>query len=104
MRQVYIAVSSSYGCPTNSSESSIAISLARVTSGDESHRGNAQVLRGKTRRSGVACFVSSLVSWIQNECLTSAPIMMHTRPPFEQKRLILLGCGQLVDSPWISCG
>jgi hypothetical protein len=54
--------------------------------------------------SGVAFFVNSLLDWFQKECLTSTPIMVHTRSPFERKRLILLGCGQFVDSPWISCG
>lgn len=42
-------------------------------------------------------FVKSRVCWVRKECLTRAPIMMHTRSPFEQKTPDFIGL-------WKDCG
>jgi hypothetical protein len=63
----------------------------------------ASGVRGASKLIGGRICVTSLPSWAQNQRLTEPPIMVHTRPPFELKHLILLGCGRIVERRWISC-
>lgn len=62
----------------------------------------ASNVRGRRPKISPPSVVKCSPVYGQNGCLTSTSIMMHTRPPFTRKGLILLGGGVIVDKLWIT--